>query len=304
LGEAWLIARNTGQSERQALLAREMISWSLAEPAGNREPSQRLWNLAAARLLGEALPHDAESITCWRKSDALLLGVPLERRSVSGGPADHLQYVRGFRWKGKTPELIIDGDDIEVKPVPRLPPESPLLIPSANGGFCLSPESRMALTWDASGGQLWEGDPPYKTGRLLKQKWIQGATFSSDRRLVLTWQAVAPNPSQATEAKLWEVSACNSQGLPLSHPCPITHALFYHAGDAVGVVTVHEGGVRWWPLSHTLLTPAECVEAVQLWIHISSGMELEESGEVRESSIETLRLRRERFQVLIGQIDR
>jgi WD40 repeat protein/tRNA A-37 threonylcarbamoyl transferase component Bud32 len=155
----------------------------------------------------------------------------------------------------------------------------------------LSPDGRAVLTAsDDTTARLWAvPDARPLTTPLRHPRPVKAVAVSADGRLLMTG-------SEDGTAQLWDARLGQPAGEPFRPLVPLTVAAFSPAGRVL-LTGDRDGGLRLWRVPAPLGGDAA---HIRLWIEVTSGTELDESGALRPLDLKTWDERRRRLDQLGG----
>jgi WD40 repeat protein/tetratricopeptide (TPR) repeat protein len=273
---------------------------------GNSSEGARFWDVATGKPLRVPLPQ-------W--------GLAIEQTRMSPDGRTVLTYRMG----DKTARLS-NGTTGE-------PIGAPLVHADQIGYVVFSPDGRIVLTrspertarlWDAASGRPM-GEP------IVHQSQITRPVFSPDGRIVLTgsydrtarlWDAASGKPlgtplrhegrveevafspdgrlvlTLSTEgAQLWDVATCKRLGPAMKAPLIGTSGAIAFSPNGRTIVTADQmGAARLWDITEL----PDDLNRVAAWVEATTGLEVDEQGEIRVLNNAAWQQRVERLQALGG----
>ena len=158
-------------------------------------------------------------------------------------------------------------------------------------GVAFSPDGGAIVTGVES-GKVWLWDAATRRPQLsfIAQGWVRSPiALSPDGQLLLTG-------SRDSTAQLWDRATGKPFGPPLQHPHHVTAAAFGPDGATI-VTGCADHQARIWKT----WAPAEgTAERLSLWVQVTTGMALQDDGEVKVLNARDWRQRRERLEGLGG----
>jgi WD40 repeat protein len=301
---------DTGKQRPGALSAAAGIKRALFSPDGKTVltagpgNSARLWNAATGALLHEYL-HPAPTVTA-------VAFMPDGNQFVTvGGQVVQLWDTGGrkpvrelLRYQGEMSALAIspDGQMLvtanndhtaqlwELATGTRL--GEPLQHRMKISAVAFNPDGQTILTAGADfTAHLWQRTSGKQVGRRMYHgDPISGAVFSPDGTLIATCGRVT--------ARFWDAGTGEPVGEVFRHT-RLVHAMAF-SPDGKSLLTANRGFLWKWraPLPRT-----ESLERLKLWVEVTSGMEMDDTGTVHYLDAGRWRARHEQLQRLGGPPD-
>jgi WD40 repeat protein/serine/threonine protein kinase/tetratricopeptide (TPR) repeat protein len=227
---------------------------------GSKDQTARLWDARTGRPVGEPFKHKGEvTSVAFSRDGGTVLTASLDRTAQL--------------WQVATRQ-------------PLCPP-----LTHEDGVTCaaFSPDGTVVVTGSADHtARLWSAKTGLPIGMPLRHTAaVRAVAFSPDGGLVLTG-------SDDHTARLWHAATGIPVGKPLEHSGKVT-ALAFHPDGRRAVTTSADRGVRLWDIP----VPIEG-DSVQIarWVQVTTGLELDSRGGVRNLDEPTLAERRKELEEL------
>jgi WD40 repeat protein/tetratricopeptide (TPR) repeat protein len=263
---------------------------------GSLDQTARQWDTATGRSIGSPMQHgervwsvafspDGKTVLTgsfdktarlWDAASGQPIGPPMKH--------DDAVWAVTFSPDGKT--VLTSSIDKTARlwdVVSGQPMGPPMKHRDAVYAVAYSPDGRSFLTGSRDGVQVWDAASGRPIGSPISQREsVYSAVFSNDGRRILTG-------SSDKAARLWDVATGQLLGPLLQHQGPVRAARF--SPDGRTAVTGGGNEARLWDLSELPDDQA----LVENWVHVNTGLTLDEQGQVKDLSAADWRQMRDRL---------